>query len=337
MKIIVAGGCGFVGSNLSVYLHKKGYKIFSVDNLQRKGSILNEKRLKKIGIKNFKKNISLKSSLKNLPKANIIIDCCAEPSVEASKKNFEKVFNSNLLSTKNLLIKCIKDKAKFIFISSSRVYSINHLRNLKKIKQLKFRKEINLEFSTSSPKTLYGFTKLASEDLIKEFSYIFNLKYIINRFGVISGPWQFGKVDQGFLSLFMWNFLNNKIIKFIGYNGSGLQERDILHVDDFCELIFLQIKRFNKIFNKSFTAGGSTKNKANLKKIYQICNSITNSKPKIIKIKKTSQYDIPYFNTSNKEIKKIYKWKVKKNIYDILNDIFKWQKNNISNLKKFFK
>ena len=38
-----------------------------------------------------------------------------------------------------------------------------------------------------------------------------------------------------------------------------------------------------------------------------------------------------------KEIKKIYKWKVKKNIYDILNDIFKWQKNNISNLKKFFK
>lgn len=170
----------------------------------------------------------------------------------------------------------------------------------------------------------------------KEFSYIFNLKYIINRFGVISGPWQFGKVDQGFLSLFMWNFLNNKIIKFIGYSGSGLQERDILHIDDFCELILLQIKKFHKIFNKSFTAGGSTKNKTNLKKIYQICNLITNSKPKIVKIKKTSKYDIPYFNTSNKEVEKIYKWKVKRNIYNILNDIFKWQKENISNLKKIF-
>jgi CDP-paratose 2-epimerase len=36
-------------------------------------------------------------------------------------------------------------------------------------------------------------TKLSSENLIKEFSYSNNIKYIINRFGVIAGPWQFGK------------------------------------------------------------------------------------------------------------------------------------------------
>ena len=60
------------------------------------------------------------------------------------------------------------------------------------------------------PKTLYGFTKLASEMLIEEFSFLFNIKFIINRCGVLSGPLQFGKQDQGFVSLWIWKHLNRK-------------------------------------------------------------------------------------------------------------------------------
>ena len=60
------------------------------------------------------------------------------------------------------------------------------------------------------PKTIYGLTKLTSEMLIEEFSYAFGIKYIINRCGVISGPLQFGKQDQGFLSLWIWSHLNKK-------------------------------------------------------------------------------------------------------------------------------
>ena len=45
--------------------------------------------------------------------------------------------------------------------------------------------------------------------LIEEFSYQYKLKYIINRCGVISGPLQFGKQDQGFISLWIWRHLNN--------------------------------------------------------------------------------------------------------------------------------
>ena len=90
---------------------------------------------------------------------------------------------------------------------------------------LKIRKSIGLKFDTSSPKTLYGFTKLASEDLIREFSYANNIKYIVNRCGVITGPWQMGKVDQGFVSFFVWNILNKRNIKFIGYGGHGYQRK----------------------------------------------------------------------------------------------------------------
>ena len=65
----------------------------------------------------------------------------------------------------------------------------------------KFFKKINKKFHNFISRSLYGFTKLASEELIKEFNYSNNLTYIINRIGVISGPWQFGKVDQGSLAI----------------------------------------------------------------------------------------------------------------------------------------
>ena len=80
--------------------------------------------------------------------------------------------------------------------------------------------------------------------LIEEFSFAYNLKYIINRCGVISGPLQFGKQDQGFVSLWIWSHLKKKKMKYIGYGGLGNQVRDVLHIDDLCELINLQIRKF---------------------------------------------------------------------------------------------
>ena len=60
MKVLVAGGCGFIGSNLSIFLKKKNYKIVSVDNLSKKYCFLNEQRLKKYKIKNYRINLSQK-------------------------------------------------------------------------------------------------------------------------------------------------------------------------------------------------------------------------------------------------------------------------------------
>ena len=70
MKILITGGCGFVGSNLAIYFkdNKIGTQINSLDNLSRKGSTLNLKRLKKKKIKNFKIDITNNKALANLPK-----------------------------------------------------------------------------------------------------------------------------------------------------------------------------------------------------------------------------------------------------------------------------
>ena len=249
MKILITGGCGFVGSNLAIYFkdNRIGAQINSLDNLSRKGSLLNLVRLKKLKIKNFKIDISDNRAIEKLPRYDLIVDCCAEAAVEASKKNVDKVFNTNLIGTFNILKKCKKDKSNFIFLSSSRVYSIEKLRKLKKGKIL-----INEKFDTSGPKSIYGFTKYSSEHLIREFSFIYKMKYIINRFGVISGPWQFGKQDQGFVSHWIWKHINKEKLSYIGFGGKGHQVRDVIHISDLCKLVGLQVKKFNKNLSKNY-------------------------------------------------------------------------------------
>ena len=330
MKILITGGCGFVGSNIAIYLKKnlKKIQVYSLDNLSRKGSSLNKKKLNENNIKNYNINIENFKKIKFLPKFDLIIDCCAEPAIEASKYDADRVFNTNLLGTFNILKKCLKDKANIIFLSSSRVYSIKKLRDLvrktKIIKPLKIEYKIDENFTTSSASSLYGFTKLASEKLIKEMFFKTNLKFIINRFGVIAGPWQFGKQDQGFVPLWVARHLLKKKMSYIGFGGKGHQVRDILHIDDACEIILIQIKNIKKINNNIFNIGGDVKNSISLKDLTIKCERLTKNKIKFKSISKTSSFDIPYYVSNNNKVRKFYKWKPSKNIDMILGDIYKW-------------
>ena len=340
MKILITGGCGFVGSNLALFLKKKGFTVHTLDNLTRKGSRYNSNLLKKQKIKNYKINISNIKKIKSLPKYDLILDCCAEAAVEISKNDFDKVINTNLIGTINILKKSKNDKSKIIFISSSRIYPLEEMNKIIKNKNLKSKIKISKMFSEKDkiigPKTIYGLTKLCSEMLIEEFSYAYQLKYLINRCGVISGPLQFGKQDQGFVSLWIWRHLNKKKLSYIGYGGYGNQIRDVLHIDDLSELILLQIKNINKINNKLFTVGGSKTSYTSLSQLTKLCQKITGNKIKMGKVSKTSSYDIPYYLSDNTHVSNTYRWKPKRNINQVVMDTFLWLKKNKPIIKKYF-
>ena len=335
MKILITGGCGFIGTNLCLRLSSKGYIVHSLDNLSRKGSKYNLALLKKKKIKNFKINIENAKTFQKLSRYDVIIDCCAEASVEFSKNDIDKVFQTNLIGTFNVLKKIKEDKTNLIFISTSRVYPITPKKKIirSRLKPIKLFSEKD---SINGPKTIYGVTKLASEMLIEEFSYAFGLKYIINRCGVVSGPLQFGKQDQGFVSLWVWRHLNKKQMKYIGYGGLGNQIRDVLHIDDLCNLILLQIKNLKRINNKIFTVGGSKKSYTSLKQLTSICEKLTKNKIKFTKISKTSIYDTPYYISDNRQVMKVYKWKPKNDIKSVVNDVYIWLRNNKIKIKKYF-
>ena len=332
MRILITGGCGFIGSNLAIFLKEKieNVKIQSIDNLSRKGSSLNHKRLSQLKIKNFKKDIGNSKNLKKLKKFDLVIHCAAEPAIEVSRKKVEEVFNSNLMGTFNILKKCAKDKSNIIYLSSSRVYAMENLFKLKK------KDTVSENFNVENFKSIYGFTKLSSELLIKEYSYLNKIKYIINRVALVSGPWQFGKEEQGFVSLWVWRHLKRQKLNYIGFGGKGRQVRDVLHIQDLCELVLLQIKNLKKINNKLMNVGGGKKNSLNLLELTKLSTQITKNKIKIGAIKRTSPYDVPFYVSNISYVNKLYKWKPKRDLKKIVADLYFWMKFNLSILKKHF-
>ncbi len=135
----------------------------------------------------------------------------------------------------------------------------------------------------------------------------------------------------------MWvarHYLKKKL-SYIGFNAKGHQVRDVLHIEDVCKIISIQIKKFKKINNMTFNIGGGINNLISLKNLTIKCENLTKNKIRIEKIYRTSNYDIPYFVTNNSKIKKVYKWKPVKNINNILKDIYFWLKKN-KKVRKYF-
>ena len=343
-KILITGGCGFIGSSLAIFLKKKNFIVHSLDNLSRNGSQLNLKRIKKFNIRNFKIDVLNKENLFKLPKYDLLIDCSALVEANVKINNITKVLSTNFFGTNNLLLKCIKDNSRFFFLSTSRVYSIqevykfiNNKKNIRKKITKKNMFIINEKFSTSTPLSFYGLSKKFSEELIKEYSHSNKVKYLINRFGVIAGPWQFGKVEQGFFSYWIWRHLRKRKLVYKGFGGLGYQIRDILHVEDACEIIYRQIQKFSKIHDQTFNVGGGIKNAIDLNDMTYISRKITKNKIDIGSYKKTDSSDIPMYISDNNKVKKLYNWKPKKSILEVGYDVYDWQKKNLKLLKKYMK
>ena len=175
-----------------------------------------------------------------------IVECSAEPSALAGADG-ETAYtvHTNLTGAYNCLELARRDSAQLIFLSTSRVYPMRPQSELSYEEgptrfELFDRQAvrgassagISEEFPLDGARTLYGATKLAAELLIEEYAEGFGLRTAVNRCGVIAGPWQMGKVDQGVFAFWLFHHHFGLPLSYIGYGGEGKQVRDLLHVDD---------------------------------------------------------------------------------------------------------
>ena len=349
-NFLITGGCGFVGSNLAILL-KTNYpksSIYAFDNLKRTGSELNLQRLRNHGVEFVHGDIRNNEDFNSLPQIDIIIECAAEPSVLSGiNSSPEYVLNTNLLGTINCLNFCRKNNAKFIFLSTSRVYPISKLNQVslnesysrfeisKKQKLIGIsEKGISESFDIIGARSFYGTSKLSSELLIQEYNEFYGLKSVVNRCGVLTGPWQMGKVDQGVVVLWIAKHFWKKKLQYIGFGGEGKQVRDILHIKDLYNLIDIQINHFDDYNGQTYNVGGGINLSISLNELTKICQEVTGNSIEIKKVLQNRSADIPIYITDNSKINKISSWSPKHNIKDIILDTFKWLKQNEQNLKK---
>ncbi len=362
MKILITGGAGFVGSYLATCLQQDypEAKIFAFDNLHRRGSEINLSLLKEKKITFLHGDIRIKEDLLDLEEGpfDLLIEASAEPSVLAGVQGSPHYcLQTNLMGTINCLELMRKHQGRVIFLSTSRVYSINSLREIP-LKETKTRLTFNDEkatslmgigregitekFSVEDHRSLYGTSKFCSEKIIEEYVHQYNLKAIINRLGVIAGPGQWGKSDQGVFTFWMVRHFFGGNLSYNGFGGKGLQVRDLLHPKDLYELIKLQIDHLFSLNDNSshvglYNAGGGESCSTSLLELTGICQEITQKKLSITSKPETNIVDIPYYITDNTKVKNAYpSWKVRYDVPELMKEIHHWISSNSEKVRPIF-
>jgi CDP-paratose 2-epimerase len=348
--ILITGGAGFVGSNLAVLLKEKypSYTIICFDNLKRRGSELNLQKLREREITFIHGDIRDKSDFDQIQvPVHCVIDAAAEPSVLAGLDgNTDYLIGTNLNGTINALNFCMKHKAKFVFLSTSRVYPIRTIEEIE-VTEAATRFEIagsqkmagitangiSEMFPLAGARSLYGATKLASEMMVEEYNEMFGLQTIINRCGVITGPYQMGKVDQGVVVLWMAKHFWKNGLSYVGYGGTGKQVRDMIHIKDLFDVIDLQIHQTEKFNGQIFNVGGGRKISTSLQELTAVCEKITGNKISIQPVAATRKADIRLYITDNSKITELTGWTPQISVDQIMEDIFQWIKSNEQQLK----
>ncbi|MCO5274540.1 MAG: NAD-dependent epimerase/dehydratase family protein [Flavobacteriales bacterium] len=340
--ILITGGAGFVGSSLALHLKAESPqdRVISFDNLRRRGSELNIPRLKANGIEFIHGDVRSAADVGGLPPFDLLIECSAEPSVMAGYgADARYVVDTNLMGTVNCLEAAAQYKADVLFMSTSRVYPIAAINELCVESEKGFtlregatpgatKMGIAEDFPLAGIRSLYGATKLASELLIAEYAEIHGLRAVVNRCGVIAGPWQMGKTDQGFVLLWIARHHWELPLSYIGFGGKGSQVRDVLHIDDLCELIGTQVGAMEELQGKTFNVGGGAANSASLRGFTELSASITGNRITVASDPAERPGDLKLYVTDNSRVSEATGWAPRRNLPTLVADSYQWLLDN---------
>lgn len=337
MKILIAGCCGFVGSSLCAALRDimPGASLIGFDNLMRPGSEYNRARLRELGVRFFHADQRLASDLVQLPAADWVIDAAAIPDVRAGLQNDSgSLLEHNVLGALNLLEYCRRHGAGLLLLSSSRVYNIAGLRRLpleEHCGAYRLRGAALLppgvseeglcpEFSTASPVSLYGATKLAAERLAQEYAEAFNLPIWITRCGILAGAGQFGTPRQGIIAYWIHAHRQRKPLRYTGFGGKGLQTRDVLHPRDLAALLVQQMRAGRSQSDRVWHAGGGNSNAVSLCRLTAWCDERFGPHPVGSDLAEP-QYDVPWIVMDCTSTKTAFNWRPSMTVEMILEEI----------------
>ena len=336
--VLITGGCGFIGSNLAMAFRRQGDRVVAFDNLSRRGSEILRDRIRQAGAEFTRGDIRNPADLEQVKgPVDLMIECSAEPSVLVGVNGDDAEFmvQNNLVGSLHCFEFARKRKAPVIFLSTSRVYpydALNRQEYREETTRFSPAKEgsgfgragVGIDFPLAGARSLYGATKLASEIMLQEYSRQYDLPAVINRCGVVAGPWQLGKQDQGVFTYWLVAHMLNRPLAYIGFGGKGKQVRDLLHVDDLVDLVLRQSRQIADFRGDVFPAGGSTFSSLSLAETTDLCRHISGNRVPVGSQPENRPADVIWFITDNRPTTERFGWRPTRTPETILRDIRDW-------------
>ena len=304
MKIVVTGGAGFIGSNLTEKLVELKHDVVVVDNLST-GNLNNLKKIKdKISFFNIDISKEKEKLQKVFNKVDSVFHLAGLADIVPSIKNPEKYFESNVIGTLNVLEASKKnDIKKFIYAASASCYGIPN----------NFPTDENSKIDTQYP---YALTKYLGEKIVLHWSNIYKIPSISLRFFNVYGPRSRTTGAYGAVfGVFLAQKLSKKPLTIV---GDGNQTRDFIHVYDLVSALVISLEKGknSEIYN---LAGGKEVS------VNQIANIIGGEK--VFIPKRPGEPDRSLADIT--KIKSEFNWepkiKIEEGIKQLLSEIDSWK------------
>jgi CDP-paratose 2-epimerase len=343
-RVLVTGGAGFVGANLAVSLAARhpDWEVVAFDNLKRRGGELNLARLREAGVSFVHGDVRSLEDLMAVERVDAIVECSAEPSVLAGVDGSpDYLVQTNLVGAYHCLELARRDGAQFVFLSTSRIYPVAALEGAAYVEH-ETRFELSAEQAVpglsehgvaetlplEGARTLYGTTKLSAELLIAEYAETYGLPTVVDRCGVIAGPWQMGKVDQGVFTFWMLSHHFGRELRYIGYGGEGKQVRDLMHVDDLLDLIDEQLSAPERWRGQTVNVGGGREVSLSLAETTALCRELTGNEVPVSAADADRPGDLRVYLSDCRKLFGLSDWRPRRDARTILADTLEWIRDN---------
>lgn len=286
MKILITGGCGFLGSNLAAHALKRGDDLVVFDNLYRSGSVHNLQWLQQQGtfcfvhgdIRNF--NDVQRVVADSRPDA--IFHLAGQVAMTTSIANPRMDFEINAVGSHNLLeaVRLHAPEAAVLYSSTNKVYG--------DLEQFDYRETDSRyecvdrpagfdEMTTLDFHSPYGCSKGAADQYMLDYARIFGLKTVVFRHSSMYGGRQFATYDQGWVGWFCQQAVatkNGTLREPFTISGNGKQVRDVLHADDMISLYFSAVERIDVARGNAFNIGGGMANSLSLLELFALLEDL---------------------------------------------------------------
>lgn len=281
MKVLITGGCGFLGTNLAAQALRNGDTLVLFDNLSRVGAAENLAWLRGQGapvfVKGDVRDAEAVARVMGREQPTCVFHLAGQVAMTTSIKDPRADFETNALGTLNVLeaLRLHAPRAAMIYSSTNKVYGdLEQYRYEETATRYRcldrpdgFDESTPLEFH--SP---YGCSKGAGDQYVLDYARIFGLRTLVLRHSTIYGGRQFATYDQGWIG---W-FCNRALAARAGENnpftisGTGKQVRDLLHAEDAVQLYYGLAERIDAVRGQPFNIGGGMDNSLSLLELFGI-------------------------------------------------------------------